>query len=611
MRGIWLSALFLVMALGAIAENGYKAKVDLNNVQDDYLYVELWVPTVEVDEIAYHMPKVVPGTYSISDFGRFLSDFKAFGENGEVLEVESISANSWKIKGAKKLRKVSYWVEDSFDSEQDNVIFEPAGTNIEEGENFILNTFGFFGYLEGMKNRPYELQIKHPDNFFGASSLPKVASKGNMDTYQIDSYVNLADCPIMYCEPDTVTIKVANSDVLISVYSPNDVMHATDVEGLIEPILMAAKTYLGGKLPVDRYAFLIYLMDEGSKSGGMGALEHMTSSVYTLPELETDMIGQTIKDVSAHEFFHIVTPLNIHSEEIGDFDFVDPEMSAHLWMYEGVTEYTAHHVQVCNDLIDAETFLSIMQDKMRAAEQYKQDLPFTDLSTGCLDKHEDQYGNVYQKGALIGMCMDLKLRDLSDGKYGLPTLMADLSKKYGQKVSFKDEKLFQEIIGLTYPEIGTFLETHVAGGESLPLAEYLALAGVDYQAEFKEKQITLGGVRLGFDPDAQKLLIAEASEMNAFGKDLGFQEGDRLVSLNGKALELSSVQEVMEDFLTNTEERDKVQFVVERKDKKGNWKQKKLKAKALKVERTEQHAVSMMETPSERQQMIFKAWLGK
>ena len=34
-----------------------------------------------------------------------------------------------------------------------------------------------------------------------------------------------------------------------------------------------------------------------------------------------------------------------HSEEIGNFDFQKPKMSRHLWLYEGLTEYAAHHTQ--------------------------------------------------------------------------------------------------------------------------------------------------------------------------------------------------------------------------------------------------------------------------
>ena len=73
-------------------------------------------------------------------------------------------------------------------------------------------------------------------------------------------------------------------------------------------------------------------------------------------------------------------------------------------MYEGVTEYFAGHVQVYEGLISKSEYLGIIEDKIKGAGYYKDDLPFTTMSLGCLDLHEDQYGNVYQKGALIGLC---------------------------------------------------------------------------------------------------------------------------------------------------------------------------------------------------------------
>ena len=53
----------------------------------------------------------------------------------------------------------------------------------------------------------------------------------------------------------------------------------------------------------------------------------------------------------AHEFLHIVTPLAIHAQQINDFDFYSPSMSKHLWLYEGVTEYTSVLVQVQQGLM--------------------------------------------------------------------------------------------------------------------------------------------------------------------------------------------------------------------------------------------------------------------
>ena len=134
-----------------------------------------------------------------------------------------------------------------------------------------------------------------------------------------------------------------------------------------------------------------------------------------MPEQTIDQMNQQLRDFAAHEFFHIVTPLNIHSEEIGSFDFNDPKMSKHLWMYEGMTEYFAGSVQVKYGLVSPEQYLQMISQKIQIAGQFPRDLPFTELSLGALDEHADKYYNVYQKGALIGAALDIELRFLSNG----------------------------------------------------------------------------------------------------------------------------------------------------------------------------------------------------
>ena len=151
---------------------------------------------------------------------------------------------------------------------------------------------------------------------------------------------------MMFSEPDTATIQVGNAEVLISVHSPQDDFNANLMAGQLEGLLKATQNYFGGKLPVDRYAFLYYFRNPDELQVGTGALEHSHSSLYYMPYYPPQFILPVLRDISAHEFFHILTPLNIHSEEIHYFDFNKPEMSQHLWLYEGVTEYFAHHVQV-------------------------------------------------------------------------------------------------------------------------------------------------------------------------------------------------------------------------------------------------------------------------
>src|SRR5690606_8726021 len=353
---------------------------------------------------------------------------------GKVLYVNRLDDNRWEIHDADKLGKISYWVEDTWDAEVEELVFEPGGTNIEEGENIVLNNHGFFGYFDDMKLLQYELNITRPDNFYGSTGLTDITTKENTDTYTIGNYMDLVDAPIMYNQPDTVTFKIAETSILVSVYSKNKVAPAAELAKDIKVILEAQKEYLGGKLPVEKYAFIIYLYEGTSGSGGSGALEHSYSSFYYLPEMDPSRLSGFLVDVAAHEFFHIVTPLNIHSEEIGNFDFIHPKMSKHLWLYEGVTEYFAGHVQVYQGLISTDAYFDMILDKMETAENFNDTLPFTVMSAKALDEHKDEYMNVYNKGALIGLCLDILIREQTNGKKGLKELMHLLSQEYGKDV---------------------------------------------------------------------------------------------------------------------------------------------------------------------------------
>ena len=137
-------AAILLFTSAAIANDKYVYTVDLTEVKDDKVYVELATPKIKDKKITFYMPKIVPGTYAIADYGRMVSDLKAFDKKGKALEVERIDKNTWIINKAKKLKKISYWVEDTYDTEQAGPeIFQPAGTNIEDDKNFIINTSGF------------------------------------------------------------------------------------------------------------------------------------------------------------------------------------------------------------------------------------------------------------------------------------------------------------------------------------------------------------------------------------------------------------------------------------------------------------------------------------
>ncbi|MGY0035052.1 M61 family metallopeptidase [Pedobacter sp. NJ-S-72] len=614
MKKYFIPFLLLLTAGSAFAQNSnsnYKYSLNLNNVVDDKLQVTLLTPKLKGKETIFHLPKMVPGTYAIADYGRYISDLKAFDHKGNPLKNERTDSNSWKIADADKLAKVTYLVDDSWDSPEIKgaEIFQPAGTNIDKDKVFVINNFGFFGYFDGAKSAPFEITNTKPAEFYGSTSLKAHHLNATTDQYNVADYYSLADAPMMYNKPDTTTLNIGGAEILVSLYSPNHKATSADIAKVLQKTVEAQKEYLGGKLPVDKYAFIITLTDN-PKIRSYGALEHSYSSFYFLPEMFTPAkLAETINNTGAHEFFHIVTPLSIHSHEIGEFDYDHPKNPEHLWMYEGLTEYAAHHMQVKYGLIDFAEYLKVQTDKLDNAMRYNDTLAFTTMSKGVLDTYEKQYGNVYEKGALIGLCLDIKLRQLSKGKYGTQNLMADLSKTYGKTRSFKDDELFATITKLTYPEIGEFLNTYVAGTKKLPYKEIFAAIGVDFEPVVTVKKAGMGKMGMGYN--GKNLFVADINGMNDFGKKMGYQKGDEFISINGKSIpDISEVKLFLDNLRENLKEGDKLTIVVSRKDRTGKANEVTLSQPVEVQDEKKYNVLKEFSEQTDEQKALRKAWLN-
>lgn len=588
-------------------------KVDLQHVTNDRVRVQVFLPKQATNSITFSFPKQVPGTYANYDFGRYIQGFKAFDKSGKVLPVQQKNINQYQIAKVQSLDHLEYEVNDTWDSPEikGEYIFEPAGTNIQKDTLVALNVHGFLGFVEGQEKTPVQVNILKPTKMYASTSLLN-AGKGNLDVFTSPNYQSLVDAPIMYCEADTASIQFPESNILVSVYSPNKSINASDIADNIRPLLLAQRSYLGGKLPVKRYAFLIVLSTE-LKGGSFGALEHSQSSFYFLPEGNIEQLGQTIRDVCAHEFFHIVTPLSIHSEEIGNFNFINPQMSEHLWLYEGLTEYAAHHMQLKGGLIDDHKFFQTIQEKKETMElQFDSKVPFTVMSKQVLGKYKEQYGNVYQKGALIGFGLDITLRRLSQGKWNNQLLLQALSKEFGPSKSFKDDQLFDKIIQITHlPALHDFFQNYVAGAKALPIQTWLNQIGYVWDENQQEEAKTLGfDVQgLAINEATKRATLQSSSAINALGQQMGLREKDELIAINGLPTDLENFVNNTQKILQIIQPGDTLSWDVARKKEDGSYQTYHLKAPYFRVQQASRQAIRAVKNPSKEQLELRNNWM--
>ncbi len=554
----WIFVVILLITTFAFAQKSKEevgVQIDLNNVQNDRVMVTVTPPKIKDNEIKYYIPKIVPGTYSVDNYGTFIEEFKAFDKKGNKLEVVKSDENSWKISDAKKLAKVTYWVNDTYDVEDTHDIFSPSGTNILAGENFVINTHGFVGYFSDKKELPYRVEILKSESLYGATALIDLDASNAKDVFLVSRYAELVDNPMMYSAPDYVSFMVDDMEIILAVYSPNKVITSKDLAADMEKMMQAQKKFLGKINDTKKYAILLYMSDmQKPDANGFGALEHSTSTVVVFTEaMDIATLKQSMIDVVSHEFFHIVTPLSIHSEEIHYFDFNSPKMSQHLWMYEGVTEYFANLFQINQGLIDENDYYERIARKVMQAKNFDDKMPFTKMSASVLAKpYKDNYLNVYEKGALIAMCLDIELRHLSQGKMGILDLMQKLSEKYGINKPFKDADLFNDIVALTFPEIRTFLDTYVAGPTPIPYEDFLAKVGVAFTAMEVPGNLFFEGQTpfVTIDRTTKEIVLLKGATLPEFYAKAGLKGGDFLLSFNDKNYNLDNIYDLINESMT-------------------------------------------------------------
>lgn len=502
--------------------------VNLNDRSNDTFKVSLEVSGLKEEENIFQFASTAPGTYQVMNIGRYVSNFKAFDSKGNSLLVTPLGINQYRIAKTPELAKITYEIAETWDTKvEKNPIYEMCGTSIEE-DHVLINGQGVFGYFLGKQSSPMSIDIDYPSSWKVGTAMSKDAE----GDYIATSYDYLVDSPILLGNLTRASKMVEQTEVEVYTYSKTGLINSSEVLEDMNDMLFAASKFVDG-LPVNRYTFL-YLFEDRTA----GAWEHSYSSEYIYAEGPWEQIGQGVVETAAHEFFHVITPLNIHSEIIQEFNFVTPVPSQHLWLYEGTTEWASHMMLLQDGLTTLDDYLGMLHQKVQTDKSfYDPNYSLVELALNSYSEDgQRQYGNIYMRGALVAGLLDLKLLDLSNGSLGLRDLMNKLSKVYGPNTPFDEATFFQTVTDMTYPEIGEFINAYIKGTEKLPFKELYATVGINYEEELVNPEIS--SLNLSLYPTGRGMYVIQ---------DKGdLKRGDFILAVDGKAYTNATAQQVNE-----------------------------------------------------------------
>jgi predicted metalloprotease with PDZ domain len=465
--------LLLAAPLGAQAPLRYT--VDLTAPGGHAVAVTLQVDSLAPGDSILQFAATAPGTYQTMNIGRFVRDLAARDADGRPVAARQVAVNQWRLAEPARVRTVSWRVLDTRHAGVSEFPVYPMAGSAVEREHALLNFHALVGFPAARQASPIALRLVRPAGWEVATALPE-----RDGVFHADSYDHLVDSPVLTGRLTRATLCVTGVPVGIAAYSPRGQITAAQLQGSMRGMLEAAGRFLG-TLPVDRYVFLFDFSDAG-EGAARGAWEHSYSSAYTLDEAPfSEAVGAGITSIAAHEFFHVVTPLNIHSEVVERFNYERPVPSRHLWLYEGTTEWAAQKMQQEGGLVPLERYLATLAQKAQIdRRRYDPKYSLTDLArTSFTEEGARQYGNIYMRGALVAGLLDIHLLRRSGGARGLRALVLDLAREYGKARPFPEDSLIDLVAARTGPDVRQFFARYVEGAERLPLREYYGWLGID------------------------------------------------------------------------------------------------------------------------------------
>ena len=534
---ILLLALFCNLVV--FGQDTTKVAIDLNDIGNDIVSVKVF-PPAEKTSWEYVIPEIIPGTYMRVSYHKFYQKVQAFDLDGNKVKVKR-SKNVFSISGKEVISHLTYTVESTLWNRRvwDNIL--TCGGSAYNKESALINFQVVNGYFEGYGDQVFQIEVAKPNGFYGASAIKKAYTDAERDVLIASNYSDLVDQPILYAKPDTSSFKIGDHNFMVAVYAGTGKITSEMLKPRFQTIMQEINAF-SGLTTEGNYCFLMYYVDpEGGKGpfknfGKGSALEHKNSSVYYDEDVIYDTTFSIYNWIGSHEYFHTITPLSLHSEKIHDFNFRDTDMSRHVWLYEGATDYLAMLLGGQSDSI-----LSSTSSDMASATQFSLDRKKQSMTESGRDiiskrnvisfiRKAYDIGNYYEKGKLIAFAIDLELMERTNGERRLLDVMLEMNKDY-QGSYFKDTELFSILESYTYPGFAEQFKPFIEGTELPPYETFFNKLGWTFYPK-KSKLPTYGAIALARDPNSKKLYVGYDRK-----NELGLEVGDTLMAINDLPVE--------------------------------------------------------------------------
>ncbi|MGA8429569.1 MAG: hypothetical protein WB729_07085 [Candidatus Sulfotelmatobacter sp.] len=505
--------------------------ISLSEPAQHLLHIHINIPAgKDVQEL--QLP-VWNALYQVRDFSQYVNWIRARSPSGDSLPLREIDKSRWQISGAGAGAVVDYEIF-AYNAGPFNAQLNP--------HHAFLNLAQLLMYPVDDRSRKVTVEFRDlPETWHIATPLQAVSAS----RYQAETYDRLVDSPVEIgtFEESDFDESGAHYRVIIDADPSDYVMQNIVID--LHKIVAAATSWMNDR-PFDSYMFL-YHFPRGPAGGGM---EHSYSTAIDLNADALKNNADALRGVTAHEFFHLWNVKRIRPQTLEPVDFTKENYTRALWFSEGCTSTAEGIIELRAGLIDEKQYLDRLSDEITELERRPAHLTQSAeessldawLEGNAYYRRPERSISYYNKGELLGVMLDLQLREASHGQASLREVFRWMNDNFAKQGRYFDDSdgVRRAAEAVSHSDFSSFFVKYVSGTEEIPWNDFFSGVGlrvVEQMTMLPDNGFTASR---NFDGPLSVGSVTAAGE----AERAGLQVGDAILDIQGKPANQQSRDEL-------------------------------------------------------------------
>ena len=454
------------------------------NPASQFLRIDLHFSCQAGEKVRLQLPAWRAGRYQLANYAQNLRGLTAKTQAGQAISLQKITKDCWALEIEESTQihlSYAYWA-----GKMD------AGSAWADDEQIYVNLVNCCFEILGRSEEPYEVHLNLPNYPKQILTLKQTGTA----TWIAENYQVLADATVLAAkkvELETYTIGTTRFHAWF-----HGEIHF-DRSQFIHQLQEFSNRMIAdfGSFPEEEYHFIFHLLPYSHYHG----VEHRRGTVITFGPASSLAESEEMEEllgISCHELYHAWNVCRIRPKEFLPYDFSKETYTQAGLVLEGVTTYFGDLYLLKAGVYDLPTYLRHFEKILRresnhfgwrnaSIEESSIDLWLDGYVAGIPDRKV----NIYSRGALLSLCLDVML--LQEGS-SLAEVMKEMWVSFGIPFKGYEVQDFEKLVAarVSNPKkITQFFDGYVRGKEDLfpVLQECLLALGIEIKKTFSENTL--------------------------------------------------------------------------------------------------------------------------